>query len=146
MKGLQNIINSNKAEVNLGGAIPGTLIAKEIYPSGNDVIKNSSGWDQVYDDKLTFAGNQAGNIFALRGHSEEAFVGTFKINGTPHDGTSELEIFINGVYNGTVTLSGSSDHLSDSTEIPVNIPKGFVVIRIDVKSGPFAIYSATISQ
>lgn len=146
MKGLQNIINSNKAEVNLGGAIPGTLIAKEIYPNGNDVIKNSSGWDQIYDDKLTFAGNQAGNIFALRGHSEEAFAGTFKLNGTPHTGTSELEIFINGVYNGTVTLSGSSEHLTDSTEIPVNLPKGFVVIRIDVKSGPFAIYSATISQ
>lgn len=144
MRAFNDIAGRKKARVTMGGKLPGTVAAADVYPDTQSTRIIRTGWGYYHetDGKKCIGGNNNGNMIAIPAHTDAAFHGTFRLQGS--SGTdSVLGIWVNGLKQGVVTLAAGST-IADSTEIPVTIPEGLAVIRIEVENGGYSLYSITI--
>lgn len=140
-KGIDQLQAQPRAAVSLGQNFPGTLVATE-----QAVYKIRSGYDYpaTVDGLTCIGGNDAGEWIAMPGHSVSDFIGSVAVNGLANTATT-LNVWINGVNKGRVTL-GAGSHLGNSSSLnAVAIPAGLVVIRLEVVSGGFTLRSITVS-
>ena len=146
MLGLRNIIATKKAAVTMGGAIPGTLVVRELYPHDSMYIRTGYGWDAVIDGLPVVGGIKNGHMFAIAGHSAKIFTGKLTVRGQGEIGIgASLGIWINGKKEGVTNLPGTAG-VKETSAIPVTVPEGAVVVRIEVESGSYSLHSVTISE
>lgn len=146
MKGLRNIFASKKAAVTMGGALPGTLVARELYPEDYTRIRTGYGWDEVIGDSPVVSGNKTGNMFALAAHSGKNFTGQLTLRGQGELGVgASLGIWINGKKQGVTSLPGTAG-LQNTSVMTVTVPEGAVVLRIEVESGSYSLHSVNITE
>jgi hypothetical protein len=139
-------MHSNKAAVTMGGVLPGTLVARELYPNTYNQIRTGYGWDAVIDGLPVVSGNKTGNMFAMAGHSAKSFSGKLTVRGEGEIGAgAALGIWINGKKEGVANLP-ETPGLKETSAISVSIPEGAVVVRIEVDSGSYSLHSVTISE
>lgn len=136
---IDNLMARPRAAVTLGSSLPGMATVD----TANDyVIRTGWGYDVTVDGVRCIAGNPAGTWIALPGHSAAAFNGSLRVRGSSGAGC-ELRVWINGVAIGTVTLA-VGEALADSTALAVSVPKGLVVVRMEVVSGDYALRGVTV--
>lgn len=128
-----------RAPVSIGAALPGRVVARD---AASTLVRTGYGYDAVVDGLPCSAGFKTGHMFAMAAHAGAAYAGTLKINGWAYK-DSRLAVWLNGVRQGEITLAASAtQHLYDSTAIPVNVPAGLVVVRLEVVDGDMLVYSA----
>ena len=146
MVGLRNVIGIKKAAVTMGGVLPGTLVVRELYPQDSLYIRTGYGWDAVIDGLPVVSGNKTGHMFAIAGHSAKNFSGKLTVRGQGEIGIgASLGIWINGKKEGVTDLPGTPG-LKETLAIPVVVPEGAVVVRIEVESGSYSLHSVKISE
>jgi hypothetical protein len=135
-----------RAPVTIGQALPGSLIAVTYWEGTSSLLRINTGSDYVhsYDGLSCIGGNDAGEWIALPGHASSAFTGSLVVNGATSSATT-IAVWINGERKGEVTLAASGGHLVNSTSLSVSIPSGLVVIRLEVLSEGFALYSIAVN-
>ncbi len=139
---LERLQASPRAAVTLGGALPGTLVARDLVTS---MIRSGSGYDYTVDGLPCAAGFNTGNFVAYPGHASAAYHGTLRVNGYA-SADARLGVVINGVRAGEVTLPGASGtaHLRDSTALAVDVPAGVVAVRLEVLAGSMTLRSISL--
>ena len=141
LKALTAIQATPRAPITLGGALPGSLVARSLPIS----IRSGYGYDYTIDGLPCAAGFNLGNFLAYPGHTSAAYQGTLKVRGYA-SGTTKLAVWINDVKQGEVTLAAlaGTAHLYDSTALPVSVPAGLVAVRLEVVTGGFTLYAITL--
>ncbi|OHD39779.1 MAG: hypothetical protein A2015_11060 [Spirochaetes bacterium GWF1_31_7] len=154
MKALKNLKSRGKAKVTAGAPLPGTIsIAKYHGPEVRN-IETAGGYFTGEGDQMVYNGIDARTVeeyFTLVGHSDAPFTGTITVKGErfymdhpdyPH-GTTRIAIYINGKKQGTVGISDTGG-ITESDSLAVEIPAGFVAVRVQVEEGWMSLHSATI--
>lgn len=140
-KAIDQLNRQPRAVVTLGQALPGTLVATD---APDYSIRSGYGYAATLDGLSCVGGNEAGEWIAYPAHAASAFTGSLVVNGAAESATI-LNVWINGVYKGQITLAQGS-HLADSGSLGnIAIPAGLVVIRLEVLSGKFSLRSITIN-
>ena len=148
MNAFKNLVMAPRAQVTMGGAIPGTVYITQEYPEipGTRIVRTGYGYYADIDGKRVLAGNNEGDMLAIPTHSTEAFTGKLRITGNrSNEGSSVLGIRINGEKQGTLELNGTAG-LTESTSLTVFIPHGLAIIRVDVESGGYSLYSLNVTK
>jgi hypothetical protein len=142
LKALEAIQATPRAAVTLGAALPGKIIAQAHKPYN---IRSGFGYDYTIDGLSCAAGINLGNFTAYPGHTAAAYSGTLTVRGYASSAT-QLGVWINGVFQGKVTLAALSGtaHLYDSTPLAVQVPAGLAVVRLEVLTGGFTLYSISL--
>lgn len=138
MQALDQLNSQPRAPVSLGQALPGTLVASELAE-----YRARTGYDNATscDGQPCVGGNNAGTWMTLAAHSPSAFAGKLRVSGI---GASTLAIWVNGVRQGQVSLPGGS-RLADSALLPVAVPAGLVVVRVEVLKGDLKLRAVSIN-
>jgi hypothetical protein len=141
LKAIDQLNLQPRAAVTLGQALPGTLVAIDL---SDYKIREGYDYPATIDGLACIAGNDAGEWIAFPGHANGAFSGNLVVNGAAESATV-LNVWINGVSKGQVTLAQDT-HLANSTTLSsVAIPAGLVVVRLEVLSGKFSLRSISIN-
>jgi hypothetical protein len=122
---------SPAAPAGIGPSLPGTLSA-----TGDRSISTGSTYVIPIDGVDAVLNFLPGTFVAQAGHAGAAFSGMLSVRGwAPTDTT--VRVWVNGEAVGTLTLAGTSGErrLYDSTALPVPVPRGVVVLRLEVVSG-----------
>lgn len=142
--GLDQLNTQARAAVTVGQALPGE-IAYLASDNKAQVTSGYWGYNATCDTLPCWAGmDRAGEWISMKAHSDSAFNGNLAVSALPTI-SAVVKVYINGVSQGEVTLA-PSEHLTNSTSIPVSIPKGLVTVRIEWVSGWLNFRSATITQ
>ncbi|MCX9156936.1 fibronectin type III domain-containing protein [Niveibacterium sp. 24ML] len=142
-QGLDQLNRQPRAAVMVGQALPGE-VAYSATDSRAQITSGYWGYNTTCDALPCWAGmDKSGEWMALKAHSDNAFSGNLTVNALSSIG-AVVRVYINGVSQGNVTLT-ASDHLSDSTSLPVAIPKGLVAVRLELVSGWLNLHSAKIT-
>jgi hypothetical protein len=129
-----------RGPVTIGPALPGRMIVKS---AGATRIRTGFGYTVTIDGLECEAGFVAGQMIAAAGHADAAFSGSLKVTAYSSS-EARLAVWVNGVRQGEIVVPALAGtwHLYDSTSIPVDVPSGRVVIRLEIVSGSLgAIYS-----
>ena len=132
LNALTALAASPRAAVTLGAALPGSLN----YADESGYIIHSSnvyGYDTTTGGMDCTAINQSNAYAALPAHADSAFTGTLTITGNANQSTPvDAGIWINGSYQGSVTLPADADSQTADTSsaLTVSIPAGVSVIRL----------------
>lgn len=129
-----------KGPVTIGTALPGRIVVKD---AANVRIRTGYGYNLTIDGLSCEAGFLAGHMLAAASHADAAYSGSLKVTAYASAET-RLAVWVNGVRQGEIVLPalGGTAHLYDSSSIPVNVPAGRVVVRLEILSGSLgAIYS-----
>ncbi len=129
-----------RAPVSIGAALPGRIIARD---PGTTLIRTGYGYDLTIDGLLSGAGYAPGQMLAMAAHADTAFTGTLGLTAYAPVPT-RVAVWINGERQGEVEIEALSGpaHLYESTTVPVSVPVGLVVVRLEILEGSLVIYSA----
>ncbi|WP_211209876.1 hypothetical protein [Uliginosibacterium gangwonense] len=143
MAALNQLNSQSRVPVTLGQALPGSIIASNWHDSY--MVRSGFDYTVTIGGLPCIAGNNTGFWLAFPAHADQAFTGKLVVKGAASSATS-LAVWINGTKKGTVNLAGgSSSSLVDSASLDVDIPSGFVAVRLEVLSGGFSLYSITVN-
>jgi hypothetical protein len=138
--GLAQLQSQPRAAVTLGQPLPGTIIATD---QTDYKIRTGYDYATTVDGLPCIGGNPAGTWIALPGHTSSAFSGSIVVNAQAASATT-INIWVNGMNKGSVTLAAGS-HLANSSSLSgVAIPAGLVVIRLQIVSGGISLRSITV--
>jgi hypothetical protein len=142
LRALDAIAATPRAPVTLGGALPGSLIARSL---SSTTIRSGFGYDYTIDGLPCAAGFMTSNFLVYPGHADAPYTGSLVVRGYAAS-TTRLAVWINGARQGEITLAGLSGtaHLYDSSALPVSVPAGLVTVRLEVLTGSFTLYSITL--
>lgn len=141
---LTNIAKASRAAVTLGAALPGTLSASAL---SNFNIRTASGYNATRSGQSCVAGFAQGTYIAYPAHTSAAFNGTLTFSGSPSNANTatQVRIWVNGVQQGTVNMAAqSAQAVEQSTALPVSLPKGLSMIRLEMLQGGTDFCSLTV--
>jgi hypothetical protein len=141
-KAIDQLNAQPRAATTLGQALPGTLVAADWSAYK---IRTNYDYPASIDGLTCVAGNNAGDWIAYPAHVASAFTGNLVVNGASGGGATVLNVWVNGVNKGQITLTQSSHLANSSTLSGIAIPAGLVVIRLEVVSGGFSLRSITLT-
>jgi hypothetical protein len=140
MQALDQLNTRPRVPVGLGPALPGTLVATE---QGEFRARTGAEYIARCDGQPCVGGNSAGNWMTVVGHSASPFAGNLRVNGLSN-GPSTLAIWVNGVHQGQLSLPANS-RVVDSAALPVAIPAGLVVVRVEVLKGDLKLRAVSVT-
>lgn len=140
LRALEALGSRPRAPVTIGGALPGSIVARTV-----PAIRTGYGYDLTIDGEPCAAGFLAPNMLSLPGHATGAYSGSFRLKGYTGGG-ARVGVWINGVRQGEVSVPARAGdwHLDDSAPLPVQVPDGLVVVRLEVLSGNLTIHSVSL--
>ena len=141
LRAIDQLRTQPRAPVTIGAALPGTMVAADLTAN---MIRLGYGYLAPVDDLSCVAGNFDGQWLAFPGHAGAAFTGEVVVTGQT-DGATALNVWINGVKKGQVTLLPGS-HLTRSSVLSgVSIPAGLVSVRLEVVGAQFRLRSISVN-
>ncbi len=154
MRAFRSIAGSNKVEVSLGKALPCELVYEELArpETWAPLIRTGYSYQTTIDGKPALGGNQEGTMVAIPSHSREAFTGSITVSGQAYVGPNEvpgnaiLGIWVNGIYQGPVSMEQSETGIRTSTPLSISVPEGLVVIRLEAVSKGYTFYAITVTR
>jgi hypothetical protein len=131
-KGLAQLASQPRAAVTLGAALPGKLRPGDVPKA--ELISNFYGYStSCSGQSCLYLGRDPGSWNGLTAHADQAFSGQLVLAGLAVQ-PCKLKIWINGLAQGQLDLAASGA-LGNTAALPVQIPQGLVVIRVELLSG-----------
>ncbi len=147
LQALESLAGRARAPLSFGTLLPGPLVARDpAQPhTSQPYVRTGFGYDLTIDGQPCVAGIRTGNFIALPARAETPYAGTLTVHGYAATAT-RLAVWLNGERQGEVLLSArpGSAALYDSSPLPVTVPTGAVVVRLEVTEGDFVLQSVNL--
>jgi hypothetical protein len=134
LRGLAQLSSQPRTAVTLGPALPGNIRVAEA--PRNQLISNFYGYTTpCAGQTCVYTGAAKGSWNGVVAHADRPFDGQLSLTGWGVKPT-RLKLWINGEALGQIDLAASSGlSLTTSAAVPVHVPQGLVVLRIELESG-----------